>query len=41
MPFGHGSRKCVGDTYGIAEIDIIVAIILSQWDLVPDPHRPR
>lgn len=40
LPFGHGSRKCIGDTYGMTEIALIVAAITSGWDLQPDPHAP-
>ncbi|WP_372478734.1 cytochrome P450 [Streptomyces albireticuli] len=40
LPFGHGSRKCIGDTFGMAEAALILAAIASHWRLVPDPHAP-
>jgi pentalenene oxygenase len=33
MPFGVGTRKCIGDVYGLTEIPLIVATVLRHWRL--------
>ncbi|WP_185921547.1 cytochrome P450 [Streptomyces sp. WAC06614] len=40
VPFGHGARKCIGDTFGITEATLVIATIASRWHLVPDPDAP-
>ncbi|MGW2571669.1 cytochrome P450 [Streptomyces sp. NPDC001537] len=37
MPFGLGSRKCVGDQFALAELLVTVATIVSRWRLCPVP----
>lgn len=37
IPFGAGTRKCIGDTYARTEIAIAVATILRRWRLRPQP----
>jgi cyclooctat-9-en-7-ol 5-monooxygenase len=46
MPFGLGSRKCIGDQLALAEAQLAVATITSRWRLLPVPGahvtpRPR
>jgi pentalenene oxygenase len=33
LPFGGGSRKCIGDSLGMAETTITLAGIASRWRL--------
>ncbi|UYQ60289.1 cytochrome P450 [Streptomyces peucetius] len=35
MPFGAGSRKCIGDQFVWTEATIAVATVLSRWHLTP------
>ncbi|MFD0275105.1 cytochrome P450 [Kitasatospora sp. NPDC127111] len=37
VPFGTGSRKCIGDVYALTEITLAVAVIASRWRLEPPP----
>lgn len=42
VAFGGGARKCLGDAFGMAEAVLILASIVSRWDLravgrIPDP----
>jgi cytochrome P450 len=37
VPFGMGSRQCIGDTFAMTEMPIIVATILGRWRLRPLP----
>ncbi|OKH92307.1 cytochrome P450 [Streptomyces uncialis] len=45
IPFGAGRRKCVGDTFALAEITIALSAIVPHWSLRPvrtaRPPRPR
>lgn len=44
LPFGAGSRKCIGDVFGMTEATLAVAAIASRWRLRPVPDttiRPR
>ena len=42
LPFGEGSRQCIGNSYALAEMTVIVAAILSKWRLTPVPGtEPR
>jgi cytochrome P450 len=40
IPFGAGTRQCVGNVFAQTEIVITVATVLAQWRLVPVPERP-
>lgn len=37
VPFGWGSRKCIGDTFAVNEIALVLATIAARWqfDAVP------
>jgi cytochrome P450 len=35
VPFGAGSRKCIGDRFAQAELIITLATILSKWKVYP------
>lgn len=35
IPFGAGSRKCIGDDYAMAETSVALATIASRWRLRP------
>ncbi|PSK67137.1 Pentalenene oxygenase [Micromonospora sp. MH33] len=37
IPFGQGRRKCIGDTFGMAEATIALSTILTRWHLRPAP----
>ncbi|MEU9044809.1 MULTISPECIES: cytochrome P450 [unclassified Kitasatospora] len=37
VPFGTGSRKCIGDVYSLTELTLAVAVITSRWRLEPLP----
>ncbi|GHF37740.1 cytochrome P450 [Kitasatospora xanthocidica] len=37
VPFGTGSRKCIGDVYSLTELTLAVAVITSRWRLEPPP----
>ncbi|MFC8453551.1 cytochrome P450 [Kitasatospora sp. NPDC057223] len=39
LPFGAGNRKCIGDTFALTEIALILATIASHWRLRPLPAR--
>ncbi|MFI9202896.1 cytochrome P450 [Streptomyces sp. NPDC053048] len=43
IPFGAGSRQCIGDVYALTELTLAVAIVMSQWRLDlpegPTPHH--
>ncbi len=39
IPFGAGARKCIGDTFGIAEATLALATIARSWRLEPVPGR--
>jgi cytochrome P450 len=44
LPFGAGARKCIGDRLALAEATLILAAIMSRWQLVPattQPVRPK
>ncbi|MFI6459120.1 cytochrome P450 [Streptomyces sp. NPDC050538] len=40
IPFGAGTRKCIGDAYGMAEATLAAAHILSRVRLAPVPGTP-
>jgi cytochrome P450 len=42
VPFGSGSRQCIGDAFARAEMTITLATVLSRWRLRPVPgHTPK
>ena len=41
MPFGGGSRTCIGMRFGLLEVRTIAATILARFRLsLADPERP-
>ncbi|GAA2621296.1 cytochrome P450 [Streptomyces axinellae] len=38
IPFGQGRRKCIGDTFGMAEATIVLSAVLTRWHLRPAPN---
>jgi cytochrome P450 len=40
IPFGAGSRQCIGNSYAYTEMTIAVATIMARWRLVPVPDKP-
>jgi cytochrome P450 len=40
IPFGAGTRQCVGNTFAQLEMAVTVVTIASRWRLVPMPDRP-
>jgi cytochrome P450 len=42
VPFGDGSRKCIGDAFAWTEMAITLATVLARWRLTAVPGRtPR
>ncbi|WP_234376910.1 cytochrome P450 [Streptomyces sp. TP-A0356] len=44
LPFAAGSRKCIGDTFAMAEATLAVTVIARRWRLRPLPghvEQPR
>lgn len=37
IPFGAGARRCIGDTFGLAEAQTALAVILGGWRIRPRP----
>ncbi|HET8659965.1 MAG TPA: cytochrome P450 [Micromonosporaceae bacterium] len=37
LAFGAGSRKCIGDSFGMAEATLALAALASRWRLLPVP----
>ncbi|MGW0843299.1 cytochrome P450 [Streptomyces sp. NPDC002787] len=37
IPFGAGTRRCIGDTFGLAEAQVALAVILRDWRVRPQP----
>ncbi|WP_432157009.1 cytochrome P450 [Streptomyces sp. bgisy153] len=35
LPFGAGQHKCIGDSFAMAEMLVVVASVASRWRLVP------
>jgi cyclooctatin synthase len=40
IPFGGGSRKCIGEDFGVIEATVALAGIARGWTLEPDDDRP-
>ncbi|MFF4349826.1 cytochrome P450 [Streptomyces sp. NPDC001530] len=44
LPFSAGSRKCIGDAFGMAEATLALAAVSARWQLRPVPGatiRPK
>ncbi len=39
LPFGGGNRRCIGAAFAQLEIKMILATVLSHWDLVLDDNK--
>ena len=37
IPFGLGSRKCMGDIFALTEVSVMLAVILQRWSLGAAP----
>lgn len=40
LPFGGGMRRCIGNAFAMMEMKIVLATILSQWELELTDNRP-
>ncbi|WP_436500450.1 cytochrome P450 [Actinokineospora sp. HUAS TT18] len=40
IPFGGGTRQCIGNSFAMTEIIAIVATVAARWRLVPVPGLP-
>lgn len=40
IPFGMGSRRCIGDVFARVEMSVITAVILSRWKLRSADGKP-
>ncbi|GAA1958707.1 cytochrome P450 [Amycolatopsis minnesotensis] len=40
VPFGTGSRQCIGKSFAQTEITIVAATVMTRWRLVPVPGKP-
>lgn len=40
LPFGGGPRKCIGDVFALTEMQIILALVVQRFHLVPAPDVP-
>jgi pentalenene oxygenase len=41
VPFGGGTRKCVGDNLALLQAPLTLASIIGRWQLTPDPGSPQ
>ncbi|MFD7625532.1 cytochrome P450 [Streptomyces sp. NPDC059851] len=42
VPFGAGTRRCIGDAFAWTEATIVLATVLARWQLRPAPgHTPK
>lgn len=39
-PFGNGARRCLGERLGLAEARLVVAAMVSKWEIVLVPEGP-
>ena len=40
VPFGVGTRQCIGDTFAVTEVIAALATIINRWRLRPHPDHP-
>jgi cytochrome P450 len=40
IPFGAGTRQCIGNVFAQTEIVITIATVVAKWRLVPVPDKP-
>lgn len=40
IPFGAGAHQCIGNSFAMTEIAIVVATIAAKWRLVPVADKP-
>ncbi|MGH3939558.1 MAG: cytochrome P450 [Pseudonocardiaceae bacterium] len=40
IPFGAGTRQCIGNTFAVTEVIAALATILPRWRLRPHPDKP-
>lgn len=40
MPFGAGPRTCIGNVFALTEMQIIVAMFVRRFDVVPQSREP-
>src|SRR5262249_41103389 len=40
VPFGGGSRKCIGDTFGMVEATLALVTLARGWELEPQRTAP-
>ncbi|KAK5974250.1 hypothetical protein GCK32_013307 [Trichostrongylus colubriformis] len=40
IPFGIGKRSCIGETLARAEIFLILANLISRYEMFEDPEAP-
>ncbi|BFG36649.1 hypothetical protein CerSpe_229240 [Prunus speciosa] len=38
VPFGHGSRSCIGQTFGMVQLKIVLPLILSKFSFSLSPN---
>ncbi|MEQ9319848.1 MAG: cytochrome P450, partial [Polyangiaceae bacterium] len=41
LPFGGGARRCIGMTFALYEMRVVLATILSRLELRPGHHTPK
>ncbi|MGH8920031.1 MAG: cytochrome P450, partial [Actinomycetes bacterium] len=40
IPFGAGTRQCIGETFAVGEVTAALATILARWRLRPHSDQP-
>ena len=38
IPFGFGSKSCIGTNFAMMEMKIVVAMVLRRFQILPSPH---